>query len=75
MLSDLNAGTDAHNYSGLMAEDVEGSEACIRVFDDYSSGQFYADQVCIKLEQHGPVNWDDPDPLEGLWGALKFCEI
>ena len=75
LLFDLDASTATHPYSGLMAESVEGSEAVVKIFDDYASGQFYADQVCIKLEQHGPVNWDEPNPLEALWGALKSCEI
>jgi formylglycine-generating enzyme required for sulfatase activity len=75
LLSDLNAGTDAHPYSGLMAEDVEDSEAVIRVFDDYASLVCYADQVLKSLSDACPVNWNEPNPLEEIWVALKICEI
>ena len=75
MLSDLNAGTDSHPCSGLMAENIEGSEACIRVFDDYASIICYADQVLLRLSDVSPVKWDEPNPVEEIWEALKSCEI
>jgi hypothetical protein len=76
LLDYLNASTDAHPYSGLMAENIEDSKAIIRVFDDYASLVCYADQVLKRLwSDVNPVNWNDPDPLEALWEALNICEI
>jgi len=75
MLSDLNAGTNAHPYSGLMAESVEDCEACVRVFDDYASQVCSADQVLKSLSDACQVNWNEPNPLEEIWVALKICEI
>jgi len=78
-LSELKASTDYNPYSGLMAENVEGSEAVVKIFDDYQSGEYYADQVIEALKKEEPIDWDDHDNTESvfgpIWDAISGCEV
>jgi hypothetical protein len=64
---DLGVSTDSNAYSGLTAENVEDSEAVVKIFDDYESGLYYADQVIEKLS--------DPDEEGNIWEAISSCKI
>ena len=79
LLDDLKASTDYHPYSGLMAENVEGSEAVVKIFDDYASGEYYADQAIEALKKEDPIDWDAHDNTESafnpIWDAISGCEI
>ncbi|MDA0267242.1 MAG: hypothetical protein O3A14_09830 [Cyanobacteria bacterium] len=88
LLDALNASTDYNPYSGLMAENVEGSEAVVKIFDDYSSGEYYADQAIEALKKEEPIDWDAHDNTESaqigpnadsvfgpIWDAISGCEV
>ena len=59
-LTELGADTSHCAYSGLTAENVDGSEAVVKIFDDYDGGQYYADQVLECLKDLEPIDWSNP---------------
>jgi hypothetical protein len=78
-LSRLNADTGFNAHSGLAAESVAGSEAVVKIFDDYDSGEYYADRVIEILGNLEPIDWDEHDNTETafgpIWDALASAEV
>lgn len=75
----LKADTSYNAYSGLTAENVEGSEAVVKIFDDYTSGEYYADQVLEALKGVDAISWDAHDNTESaftpIWDAISGAQI
>jgi hypothetical protein len=78
-LSRLNADTGFNAHSGLTAENVTESEIVVKIFDDYDSGEYYADRVLEILGNLEPIDWDKHDNTETafgpIWDALASAEV
>jgi hypothetical protein len=66
----LGVDTDTDPYSGVMVEDVQGSEAVVRVFDDYTDDHFYADQLLVILKDADFATLD-PDDDSNIWEVIR----
>jgi uncharacterized protein YabN with tetrapyrrole methylase and pyrophosphatase domain len=80
ILFSLKADTTTYNaYSGLTAENVPDSEAVVKIFDDYDSAEYYADQVIEALKGVDAINWDKHDSTESafgpIWDAISGAQI
>jgi len=79
LLFSLKADTTYNACFGLMAEPVEGSEAVVKIFDDYDSGQYYADQVIEALKGCSEIDWGDEDDaghaFGPIWDAIYGCQV
>ena len=73
LFDSLGVSTDYDPCSGLMAENVEGSEAVVKIFDDSANGKYYADQVINLLNSEGTVTLaDEPN---NVWQVIAKAEI
>jgi hypothetical protein len=79
LLFSLKADTTYHAYSGLTAKNVEGSEAVVKIYDDYDSAEYYADQVIDALKGCDEIDWNVQDNTEyafnSIWDAISGCLI
>lgn len=71
---DTDADPDVAPCSGVMVEDVPGSEAAVRVGTDRASGEYYADQLLMILEDTDAATLD-PDEDENIWEIIRPAAI
>lgn len=74
-LDRLAVGTGANAYNGLMVESVDDAEVVVKIFDDYVSGKYYADQVLACLESLAPGDVTLNDEPDNIWQAISKFEI
>ena len=73
--AELNADTDANAYSGLTAEDI--GDGKVKIFDNYQSGEYNAEETLTALVAIEPINWSEYDnsAFTPIWDAISSALV